>query len=217
MTNPIRMPRRAFLCAFALLGGGLAHADGLETLTRFMSQTKSGRAEFTQTVTEPARAGQTARTKASAGTFEFLRPNRFRFEYRRPFEQSIVADGEMLWLFDKDLNQVTARNLKDALAGTPAAVITSAEDLRTLQTQFDLRSDGERDGLQWLAARPLAKDGPLQVIKVGFKGDNLAALDILDSFGQRSLIQFGRFQANPGLKAGDFQFKAPPGATVSRP
>ena len=160
----------------------------------------------------PAREGQSARSKTSTGTFEFARPNRFRFDYRKPFEQTIVADGQTLWLYDVDLNQVTARKQAQVLASTPAALIASAPDLAALRRDFNLEAAGEKDGLQWVQATPKAKEGQLHSVKVGFRGDELAALEILDSFGQRSVLTFNRMELNAAVGPEQFQFKPPPGA-----
>jgi outer membrane lipoprotein carrier protein len=197
---------------------------GLKDLENFVKNTKSGRAAFTQVVTSPAKDGQTPKTKTSSGTFEFLRPNRFKFLYKKPFEQAIVSDGQTLWLHDMDLNQVTARKLAQVLNGTPAAVIAAAADLKGLQADFTLTAvpekPGLKDGLQWVQAVPKTKDGQLQSIVVGLKttgnGIELAALEILDSFGQRSVMTFSQFEVNPALAAASFQFKPPAGADVSR-
>ncbi|MDP2367774.1 outer membrane lipoprotein chaperone LolA [Rhodoferax sp.] len=193
-----------------------AWADGLKNLEDFVKNTKSGRSDFTQVVTAPAKAGQSARSKTSSGTFEFLRPNRFKFVYQKPFEQTIVADGQTLWLYDVDLKQVTARQQNQALGATPAALIASAPDLRALQADFTLSAAPQADGLQWVLALPKAKDGQLQSVRVGFRAGALAALEILDSFGQNSVLSFGTFQANAALDASHFQFKPPPGADVIR-
>jgi outer membrane lipoprotein carrier protein len=197
-----------------------AVAGGLETLERFVKTVKTGRADFTQVVTAPGKDGQAPRVKTSSGTFEFSRPNRFKFIYRKPFEQNIVADGQTLWLYDVDLNQVTARKQSQVLGSTPAALIASAPDLRALQTDFTLADAPDKDGLQWVAATPKSKDGQLQSVRVGFRaGDKtaeLAALEILDSFGQRSLLTFNHFDVNPALPANSFQFKPPTGADVIR-
>lgn len=197
-----------------------ARADGLESLEAFVKNTKSGRADFTQVVTAPAREGQNARSKTSSGTFEFSRPNRFKFLYKKPFEQSIVADGQTLWLYDVDLNQVTARKLTQVLNGTPAAVIAAAADIKALQADFTLVAQPDRDGLEWVRATPKTKDGQVQSISVGFKstnkGSELAVLEILDSFGQRSVMRFSQFEVNPTLGAASFQFKPPAGADVIR-
>lgn len=192
----------------------------LKDLENFVKNTKSGRAAFTQVVTSPAKDGQVPKTKTSSGSFEFSRPNRFKFLYKRPFEQSIVSDGQTLWLHDVDLNQVTARKLAQVLNGTPAAVIAAAADLKGLQADFTLTAMPEKAGLQWVKAVPKTKEGQLQSITVGLKtsdkGTELAALEILDSFGQLSVMSFGQFEINPALSAVSFQFKPPAGADVSR-
>lgn len=194
--------------------------SGLESLENFVKTTKSGRAAFTQVVTAPAKDGQPARSKTSSGNFEFLRPNRFKFVYTKPFEQSIVSDGQTLWLHDLDLNQVTSRKLAQALNGTPAAVIAAAADLKGLQADFTLTAMPDKAGLQWVQATPKTGDGQLQSIIVGLKagttGSELAALEILDSFGQRSVMRFSGFEVNPALSPSSFQFKPPAGSDVIR-
>ena len=199
---------------------GYACADGLESLENFVKTVKSGRAEFTQVVTSPPKDGQAPRVKTSTGSFEFQRPSKFKFLYKKPFEQSIVADGQTLWLYDVDLNQVTARKQSQVLGSTPAALIAAAPDLRALQTDFTLQAAPDKDGLQWVSATPKAKDGQLQTVRVGFKADGkvteLAALEILDSFGQRSMMTFSQVEVNPTLASDSFQFKPPAGADVVR-
>lgn len=193
-----------------------AWADGLKDLEDFVKNVKSGRSEFTQVVTSPAKVGQSARSKTSSGTFEFLRPNRFKFVYQKPFEQTIVADGQTLWLYDADLKQATARSQSQALGTTPAALIASAPDLKALQAEFTLLAAPDAQGQQWVLATPKTKDGQLQSVRIGFRAGALAALEILDSFGQKSVLSFGTFQANAALDASHFQFKPPPGADVIR-
>ncbi len=181
-----------------------------------MKSAQSGSAQFTQTVTAPPKEGQPARSKTSSGTFDFQRPGHFRFVYQKPFEQTIVADGKTLWLYDADLNQVTQRAQDKALGSTPAALLASAPDLAALRADFTLESAPDQDGLQWVLATPKARDGQLKSVRVGFDGETLAALDILDSFGQRSLIRFSGMKLNPALPAGTFTFKPPAGADVLR-
>lgn len=199
--------------ALAVTAGG-AWADGMASLEAFVKTVKSGRAEFTQTVTSPAREGESPRAKTSTGTFEFQRPGRFRFDYQTPFKQLIVADGQTLSLFDADLNQVTQRKQAQALGSTPAALVAAAPDLRALKADFTLESAPARDGLEWVKATPKARDGQLQNVQVGFQGDALSALEIVDSFGQRSVIKFSKVEVNPALPAGTFAFKPPAGADV---
>ena len=194
----------------------MASADGLESLEAFVKTAKNGRAEFTQVVTALPKDGQAAKPRASSGSFEFQRPNRFKFSYKKPFEQLIVADGKTLWLLDVDLNQVTTRKQDQVLGSTPAALIASAPDLKALQADFTLQSAPEVDGVQWVIATPKAKEGQLQNIRIGFKGVDLAVLEINDSFGQRSVLTFSQVQTNVTLPPGAFQFKPPAGADVIR-
>ena len=206
------MKHFAIICIAAC--AGLARAGGLESLELFVKTAKTGRADFTQVVTPPAKEGQTARTKTSSGTFEFSRPSRFKFIYKKPFEQTIVADGQTLWLHDVDLNQVTARKQADVLGSTPAALIASAADISALKADFTLAAAPDKDGLEWVLATPKAKDGQLQNVRIGFRAGQLASLDILDSFGQKSSMTFAAFQPNVSLDASSFQFKPPQGADV---
>lgn len=211
------------LCLIAAYAG-LAGATGLNSLELFVKNVRTGRADFSQVVTSPAKEGQSPKVKTSTGQFEFARPNRFRFSYTKPFEQTIVADGQTLWLYDVDLNQVTARKQAAVLGSTPAALIASAADLQALQADFLLADAPDKDGLQWVTATPKSKDGQLQSVRVGFRAAGEAAaptstlevLEILDSFGQRSVLTFKQFQANLALPAAAFAFKPPVGADVIR-
>ena len=215
-----RLARPLLAFGMAALTSLGALASGLDTLENFVKTAHSGRASFTQVVTSPPKEGAAPRSKSSSGSFEFQRPGRFRFVYKKPFEQSIVADGQTLWMHDVDLNQVTARRQSQVLGSTPAALIAAAPDLKALQADFSLQAAPDKDGLQWVQATPKAGDGQLQGVRVGFrvtdKGSELAALDILDSFGQRSVLTFTGFELNPSLPADNFSFRPPAGADVIR-
>lgn len=213
---------------FIALNTGSIRANGLNSLENFIKSAKTGASEFTQTVTSPARAvdvsGNTQsatpaapRVKRSSGTFEFQRPGKFKFQYKKPFEQLILADGASLWIYDADLNQATQRSQLTTFANTPAALIASATDLSALRKEFTLESAPEKDGLNWVSAKPKAADSTLQIIRIGFKGDTLQQLDITDSFGQRSVIQFTSMQINPALPESSFKFVLPPKAELLKP
>jgi outer membrane lipoprotein carrier protein len=193
---------------FALLLGlcSAAHADAVDALREFVREVKSGRASFTQTVTSP----DGVRKKVSSGSFEFQRPNRFRFAYARPFEQLIVADGQKVWIFDADLNQVSSRQLGQALGSTPAALLAGG----SLEQDFSLSPQPAQGGMEWALATPKAKDGAFQSLRVGFRGKVLEAVEIVDSFGQRSLLQFSGFAANVAIPPEQFRFVVPPGADL---
>jgi outer membrane lipoprotein carrier protein len=189
-------------------------ASGLDSLEAFVKTAKTGHAEFTQIVTGPAKEGQAARSKTSSGSFDFSRPSRFKFVYRKPFEQTIVADGQTLWLYDVDLNQVTSRKQSAVLASSPAALIASAADIKALQADFSLSAAPDKDGMEWVLASPKAKEGMLQSVRVGFKGPDLAVLEIVDSFGQRSVMSFTGLRINTPIEPAAFQFKPPAGADL---
>ncbi len=196
-------------------------ASSVDLLAQFMKQARSGRADFTQVVTSPSRAGQTPRAKTSSGRFEFQRPGKFRFDYRKPFVQTLVADGQTLWLHDVDLNQVTARQQSQVLGSTPAALLTAASDLQALKNDFQFTPEPDRDGLHWVRATPQSPDGQIRSVMVGLRaaasGPELAVLDVQDSLGQRSVLTFSGFELNPVLPASTFVFKAPAGVDVIRP
>lgn len=190
----------------ALVLAGLARADAVQTLKDFGREVKSGKAEFTQTVTSPD--GQ--RKKSSSGSFEFQRPNQFRFVYTKPFEQLIVGDGQKVWIYDPDLKQASARRLSAALGATPAALLAGAN----LEKDFELKALPAAQGLDWVQAQPRQADSGLQSLKIGFKGRELAAIEVVDGFGQRSLLQFSGVQANAPVAAERFRFVLPPGADL---
>ena len=198
-----------------------AQSDGLQLLGQFLQSVRSGRAQFTQVVTSVPKAGQPPRQRTSSGTLEFQRPGRFRFSYKKPFEQTLVADGQTLWLHDPDLQQVTARAQAQVLGSTPLALIISATDLAGLQKDFQLQPEAARDGLQWVRATPKRAEGQMQQVLAGFRasdrGAELVVLEVLDTLGQRSVLTFSQFEINPAIKADAFQFHVPTGTDVIRP
>jgi outer membrane lipoprotein carrier protein len=198
---------RTTLAIVALtLAGASAQADALDTLREFSRDVKSGRAEFTQTVTSP----DGVKKKTSSGSFEFARPNRLRFAYKKPFEQIIVSDGKTVWLHDVDLNQVSIRGYDQALGATPAALLSGSG----LEKDFDLSAQPPRDGLDWVQAVPKAKGGNIELLQIGFKGKALAALELKDAFGQRSLMQFGEVATNVPINEATFRLVPPKGADI---
>ena len=217
------LQRRQVLAALAALSGVSvqAQSDGLALLGQFLQNVRSGRAQFTQVVTSVSKAGQPPRQRTSTGALEFQRPGRFRFTYKKPFAQTLVADGQTLWLHDPDLQQVTARAQAQVLGGTPLALIIAATDLAGLQKDFQLQPEPPRDGLQWVRATPRRTDGQMQYALAGLKaterGPELAALEVLDALGQRSVLTFSAFEVNPALKTDAFVFQPPAGTDVIRP
>ncbi len=184
-----------------------AFASATDELRDFVRNVKSGSSTFTQTITSP-----NGKQKVSNGSFEFSRPNRFRFVYEKPYAQTVVGDGTKVWIYDPDLNQASSRKLGDALANTPAALIVS-NDIDKVFTLSD--QPAGKDGLQWAVAVPKQAEGTVRSLRVGFKGHALAQMEIDDSFGQKSMIVFNAFEPNAKLAADTFTFVPPKGADVS--
>jgi outer membrane lipoprotein carrier protein len=202
------MTRRWALCVLCALVGaaGAAQADGVQRLREFVRDVKSARAEFVQTVSAP----DGVRKKTSSGSFEFERPNHFRFTYRKPFAQQIVSDGRKVWIFDADLNQASSRDFATALGATPAALLAGGG----LDQDFVLSEDPPRDGLEWALAVPKQADGAFKSVRVGFRGKDLAALEIVDAFDQRSVLLFSQWVAGVTFAPDAFHYTPPPGADV---
>ena len=197
---------RNTLFAAVALSCASAFATATDELRDFVKTVQSGRSAFTQTVTAP-----NGKQKVSNGSFEFSRPNRFRFVYEKPYAQTVVGDGTKVWIYDPDLNQASSRKLGDALANTPAALIVSND----IDKVFTLADQPSKDGLDWVVATPKQAEGTVRALRVGFRNHALAQLEIDDSFGQKSMIVFNAFEANAKLAADTFVFVPPKGADVS--
>ena len=196
----------AALLAAGLLFAGVANAAALDQFKAFVASTKAAKGEFTQKV-----VAQGSKDKLSSGSFVFARPGKFIWSYTKPYDQVLQADGEQLYIFDKDLNQVTVRKLGDALGSSPAAILFGSNDL---EKNFALSEAGSRDGLEWLKATPKAKDASFEQIQIGLKNGVPEAMELKDSFGQTSILSFKKFEKNPALNATSFKFVMPKGADV---
>ena len=202
--------RRGFSAFVLFLGGLLAfpvHAGPIEKMREFIQQTRSARAVFTQTVADSS--GQISQ-KAS-GTVQFQRPGKFRWTYSKPYEQLIVGDGETLWIYDKDLNQVTQRKLDKALGSSPAALLAGADDI---EKYFSLNAIGKKGKLDWLEVRPYDEDSLFDKVRMGFNKNTLEVMELFDHFGQKTTIRLSRLERNPVAPADTYTFTIPDGADV---
>ncbi|WP_373991467.1 outer membrane lipoprotein chaperone LolA [Duganella sp. BuS-21] len=199
----------AATCGLLLAGG--AHASALEQFKSFVASTKAAKGEFTQRQVKST-TGETPKVSTQAsGTFVFARPGKFIWTYTKPYEQVLQADGDQLFIFDKDLNQVTTKKLGDALGSSPAAILFGSNDL---EKNFTLSEGGTRDGLEWLKALPKAKDTSFEQIAIGLRNGLPEAMELKDSFGQTSVLKFTKIEKNPALNAASFKFVMPKGADV---
>ena len=198
---------RLLTLLFALVLAGAAHAGGVERLKAFIAGARSAEADFTQTVTD--KSGRV--TQEASGKMAFARPGKFRWDYRAPYEQVIVGDGEKLWLYDVDLEQVSVKPLGEVVAGTPAALLAGDD---AIEKYFTLRDAGQGGGLEWLEATPKARDTTFERIRMGFKGDALVQMELFDFFGQRTTLRLSNLARNPAIAPSRFRFTPPKGADV---
>lgn len=184
-----------------------ASAGPIEKMRAFFEQTRSARADFTQTVTDSS--GEVAQT--ASGVVQFQRPGKFRWTYDKPYEQVIVGDGEKLWIHDKDLNQVTERKLDKALGSSPAALLAGSDEV---DRYFALTPIGIRDRLDWLEAKPRDQESLFDKVQMGFNGNTLEVMELHDHFQQKTTIRLSKLQRNPRTPAGLYTFIIPEGADV---
>ncbi len=206
---------RVALFATVLVAGALfitsqAHAAALDQFRSFATSTQSAKGEFTQQLVK-VESGTSKVSNKSSGTFSFARPGKFIWTYQKPYEQLLQADGEKLYIYDKDLNQVTIKKLGDALGSSPAAILFGSNDL---EKNFTLKEAGTKNGLEWLEATPKAKDTTFDHIGIGLRNGVPEAMELRDSFGQVSLLTFTKFEKNPAMSATQFKFAVPKGADV---
>ncbi|MEN3277328.1 MAG: outer rane lipoprotein carrier protein [Massilia sp.] len=202
----------ATLIATTLLAlSGATHAAALDQFKSFVANTKSAKGEFTQQQLRKSASGKA--TPVSSGSFVFARPGKFIWNYQKPYDQLLQADGDQLYIYDKDLNQVTVKKLGNALGSSPAAILFGSNDL---EKNFTLSEAGTRDGLEWLNAVPKARDTSFEQISIGLRNGVPEAMELKDNFGQTSVLKFTSFQRNPALGAQQFTFNIPKGADVNR-
>lgn len=185
----------------------LAHAGAVDQLHDFLKNTKTLKAEFAQTVI--AKSGR--KPQQSSGIVAISRPGKLRWEIQKPYPQLVVGDGEKIWIHDPELQQVTVRKAGQAIGGSPAALLSGSNEL---EKNFTLKDVGEAEGLNWVEATPKASDSGFERVRLGFSGGDLKAMELLDSFGQTTLIRFSKMERNPALPAATFKFTPPPGADV---
>lgn len=202
------MYRKLLVTLSILLCAPSAHADAIDKLKTFIASTRSGQANFTQDVLD--KNGK--KIQSASGTMQFVRPGKFRWEYRKPYEQLIVGDGEKFWLHDVDLNQVTVKKLDAALGSSPAALLSGSNEI---ERGFTLKDSGEKDALEWLEAKPKTQDTSFESIRMGFDAQsNLSVMELHDAFDHRTVLRFTAMQRNPQLSSQLFRFVPPKGADV---
>jgi len=182
-------------------------AGSLERFAEFIDKTLTARGGFEQKIFDRNHR----LLQESSGVLAFSRPGKFRWTYLKPYAQLIVGDGTKVWIYDEDLKQVTVKKLDQALGSTPAALLAGNNEA---MRAFTLTDKGEKGGIEWLEAVPRDREGNFQTIRMGFSESGLAAMELVDSLGQRTELKFVSFQRNPRLDPALFRFAPPKGADV---
>lgn len=203
-----KLINHAMLMAF-ILASQSASASGLERMKEYFQNIQSAQAQFHQVVTD--KQGQ--KTQEVTGTMQLQKPSKFRWDYNKPFVQHIVGDGDKVWLFDPELNQVTVRSFSKAVGSSPAALLAGGKEMERL---FIIKDTSRKGDLEWVIAVPKIRESGFERVFLGFKGDALMEMELHDSFGNRTAIEFTDVQRNPKLPADVFKFTPPRDADVLR-
>ena len=199
---------RIILLLFSLLlWTSAAGAAGVETLKTYLRETSSARAQFSQVVYDRNKR----KLQETSGTMQFARPGKIRWTYEKPYEQLIVGDGEKLWVYDKDLNQVTVKGMTQAIGGSPASLLAGSNDI---EKEFRISAGGAQDGIEWIEAVPRGTESTFQKVRMGFGKSGLETMELTDGFGQLTIVRFSQIERNPKLAPDLFRFTPPQGADV---
>jgi outer membrane lipoprotein carrier protein len=202
--------RRGLYAGVLLLAGLPARSadDAVARVDAYLAELQTFSAEFVQVVRD--RDGQIV--DRSSGTLSLARPNRFRWDYRDPYVQTIVADGRKLWLYDTDLEQVTVRALEAGLGSTPATLLSGAGKVGDAFQSVGVERDGAKT---WYRLKPKSSSSDFEIVSLAFDGaGTLAAMQLQDKLGQTTQVQFTETRRNRGLDASLFRFVPPPGVDV---
>ena len=198
------------LCLALLTHGAESARDldaGRQKIEQFLRGLQGLQAQFSQVLTD--RTGQVI--DEASGTLAISRPNRFRWDYREPYEQLIVADGRRIWLYDSDLEQVTVRKLDATLSATPAMLLSGEGNL---DDNFIVRKVTREGALEWVQLEPKRDDTDFKWVRLGFEGATLRHMQLADKLGQTTQLEFTQVERNPPLDPARFSFNVPPGADV---
>ncbi len=200
---------KAFTLALSLLSTSAfaVAGEGEDLLKKFLDNLTTMEAHFVQTLKSPNKE----EFERSEGKIWLTRPNRFRLTYQAPFEQIIVADGVKVWLYDKDLEQVTIKPQDDSIGSSPASLLAGA---RPFSEEFRVEELGPHEGFEWLNLYPRAADASFDYIRVAMEGELLRAIEMIDGFGQQTRLYLDQIVLNEPINKSRYKFSPPPGVDV---
>jgi len=208
MRNPARRIAALVACLAAATAQAQGGADAVARVDAYLGSFRTLSATFNQVV----RSRDDQVVDRSSGTLALSRPDRFRWDYQKPYVQTIVADGKRLWLYDSDLEQVTVRALEQGLGSTPAMLLSGAGRVGDAFASDGVQKQGD---WTWCRLRPKQDGSDFEQVSLALDArGELAAMELRDKLGQTTVIEFGRLRRNPALDAALFRFEPPPGADV---
>ena len=207
--RPYRFAARLLLGAIATTAVATsAIAGARDDLSAFTKNLKGLDGQFSQQVYD----ANGKLKESSSGRVALAAPRLFRWEYAKPYEQLIVADGKRVWVYDPDLEQVTRRAQGAEEQNSPLAALI---DPTRLDRDYVIKEAGTADGLEWLALSPRkGDDAGFQSARLGFGEQGLATMQVVDALGQKTQIRFSGWQRNPAFAKGTFEFTPPKGVDV---
>lgn len=193
----------AMLLPFSLIAADSA----TEKLNIFVQTVVTFKANFKQVVLDP----DGKLMEEAQGKFALERPGKFRWDYSEPYPQHIVADGERIWFYDVDLEQVTVKSQLETLVDTPATLLSGESLPEDKYVLTDIPSD---DGMLWVELVPKDEESNFQTIALAFDQQGLRQMIMKDSFDQRTRLVFSQQRENPVLADDEFVFIPPEGIDV---
>ena len=200
--------QQIFYFLFLLILPCIVQAGALKSLESFVKDVRKSRAIFSQILLDK----NAKIIQESSGAMQFYRPGKFRWHYKKPYQQLIIGDGKKVWFYDLDLNQVTVRKLDIAIGSSPAALLAGEN---AIELNFDLGEIGLQGELEWVEARPKVKEGSFESVRLGFTPTGILKKVVLhDNFGQTTVIIFSKIEKNPHLEPELFKFTPPKSSDV---
>jgi outer membrane lipoprotein carrier protein len=187
--------------------GAQSSEAGQKRVEAFLQGLDGLQAQFKQVLTD--RNGQSI--DEATGVLAISRPDRFRWDYREPYSQVIVADGARIWIYDSDLEQVTVRKLDETLSATPAMLLSGRSNLAD---NFNVTQVAQEGAVEWVRMEPRRDDTDFRWVRLGFEGPLLKYMQLADKLGQTTSLEFSKVERNPPLDPSRFTFTVPPGADV---
>lgn len=189
------------------MGSLQAEEDALSRLNQFVAEVSEFQAMFTQTVVD----SEGNIIEQADGEFLLSRPGKFRWDYATPYPQQIVADGQRIWFYDEDLEQITVKSQDETLADTPAGLLSGKS---MPEDAYNITAVEKGDDLQWVALTPKDAESNFQRVQLGFDETGLQQMLMTDAFDQQTNLQFTEVKINPSLAADRFNFIPPAGVDV---